>query len=83
MSEWQDIKTAPRDGTEVLLCSWVLYDAPGGPIAEMTVGSWDLEEIGGAGCWVSGIDFDMPLDDKPTHWMPLPPAPIHPETGED
>ena len=74
-SPWRPIAEAPRDGTEILLCAWVLPDAPNGPIADMTVGSWDVEDIGGQGGWVCGIDFDMPLDDEPSHWMPLPTPP--------
>lgn len=69
--EWQPIKTAPKDGTEIILrngnrvgaacwCTW-----PSTP--EM--------DDGGEG-WSVCFDGDTWEDDKaPTHWMPLPAAP--------
>ena len=68
MSEWQDISTAPKDSTPVLVY---------GPSDEV---AWDYE--GGVNCAVmrwgkygweafySGIDLLTP-----THWMPLPAPP--------
>lgn len=64
---WQPIETAPKDGTPVL--------------------AWDE----GAVCivtWVSGDSVDpdgwydvQRLDPAPTHWQPLPPAPVEVNRG--
>jgi hypothetical protein len=56
---WRDIATAPRDGTDVLVCD----DETG----ERHVSYWTGD------CWSGRNRF------KPTHWMPLPPAPT--DTG--
>lgn len=72
LGAWQPIETAPRDGTEVLVCR--VYE---GGKAEYAVAhnyddgnGWrDMGDMGWAG---------MTHDDEnqPTHWMPLP---AHPE----
>lgn len=59
---WQDISTAPKDGTPV----WAWSDARGANPAV-----W-LQE---AEAWVITYD-DATI--KPTHWQPLPPAPQEP-----
>lgn len=74
LETWHLIGTAPTDGTDILLLSWVLHEAPGGPIPEMVVASWDVEDCGGEGGWILG-DYERPLETKPTHWMPLPAPP--------
>lgn len=57
---WQDISTAPKDGTRVIL--WhALYSQP---LAAQFYGEW----------W--GFDFELgPLKYQPSHWQPLPPPP--------
>lgn len=63
-SAWQQIETAPRDGTRVLVFG---YDDPRwqlGPIVARTLDRFDG--------W-----YSLPGKHhvKPTHWMPLPPSP--------
>ena len=80
VSEWIDIETAPRDGTEIILMkgdrvtagSWVEwseseshYDYAGNFIGDTTV------DEGASWCSYDGGFCD---DDEPTHWMPLPRA---------
>lgn len=69
MSEWQDIKTAPRDGTAVLL--YVPGWSHGDPL--MTTASWYGDE------WcllmVGGYAVDSDVYPDPTHWQPLPAPP--------
>lgn len=78
MSEWRTIKTAPKDG------SWVLLWLPKNNVA--ISGCWD--EVPGETCdghllypafddWLIDEDLII-LDDPdwyPTHWMALPKAP--------
>jgi phage FluMu protein Com len=64
--EWQPIETAPKDGTEVLLCDARFEDAAVGA-AMFIAGAWR--------CYYphdGGIESVWP---SPTHWMPLP-APV-------
>lgn len=75
--EWKPIDTAPKDGTEVLLmvdrracmsgCSLVGHYMPGGHCIE------DHPPIDAGWYFWNGCMFDTVA--KPTHWMPLPPAP--------
>lgn len=59
--EWQDIATAPKDGTQILL--W--YKADG-----HEMGFWDGR------CWDDGDFYDnLGSDADFSHWMPLPPPP--------
>lgn len=73
--EWQEIHTAPKDGSGIWLFS---------PTHGVVEGSW--EQVDGGGhpengppiyWWVSPhVEFiDGPYD-APTHWMPLPDAPL-------
>ena len=72
--EWQDISTAPRDGTEILLCN---EDG-------VTTGHW----VKWANLWCSESDnpWERPHDSnyfeeylekglEPTLWQPLPEPP--------
>ena len=82
-NEWQDISTAPRDGTEVL----VWRDHMGILLARFTSAAEfltdaELEEWEGdtahqedwfAADFVSGCRLEA--DCSPTHWQPLPPPP--------
>lgn len=76
-TEWRDIATAPKDGTEVLLvvehrsgtpnCCLVGHYMPGGYCIE------DHPEIDEGWYFWNGRMFDKAS--KPTHWQPLPPPP--------
>jgi len=75
--EWQPIETAPKDGTRVLIA-----DAK-----NVETGQWSPAYYSGTGYFV---DYDEGWDDdrydaaqrfyrngpQPTHWMPLPAAPV-------
>lgn len=64
MSEWQDISTAPKDGTAVLA-----VDDEG----QYHVVWWQH------GSWVrAGDDYNLWV--LPTHWQPLPPFQIQDQT---
>ena len=68
MGEWQDISSAPRDGTRTLLA----YSSGDKPT------DWDLAacRYGGAGwCFSLYGEVGSPIHFKPTHWMPLPEPP--------
>jgi len=59
--KWQPIESAPKDGTEVLLCS------RRGRIAS---GCWSgADRKNKTGFWTWPY-----IDQEPTHWMPTPPA---------
>lgn len=68
MDSWQDISTAPRDGTEILV--YVDYGD----------GSWKIEKA----YWqhifqkLMNATYDPMMDDvdQATHWMPLPAPPL-------
>lgn len=66
---WQPIKSAPKNGTPVLL--WSVYPHPAIPPICIT-GKY----IKGLREWV-GLNSDIRL--HPTHWMPLP----EPPTGDE
>ena len=60
MTEWQPIKTAPKDGTDILAC-W----RKGGTmdVVRFIEGHW-LDD-----------DTEQPVISEPSHWMPLPEPP--------
>ena len=60
MSKWQDISTAPRDGTDVLVV---------GANGIMRVAIWDTT----VGAFRANIHSYVKL--TATHWMPLPEPP--------
>ena len=63
-SGWKPIASAPKDGADVLLfCDRVHIGdyLPG--VYEWNAGAW----------WIEGGQ----ITGNPTHWMPLPPPPIH------
>lgn len=77
MSKWQPIETAPKDGTEILLCR--ATDADGDPITDEAWGIfvqvaawWGSEE------WIvyCSMICEPRLHFEPTHWMPLPQNPL-------
>lgn len=85
MSEWQDIQTAPKDGTEIIGCFSNDYGYQDKPTQ---YGPWTIRWDGRE--WVSSwdgyrvissqTDFGESYHDpdiEPTHWMPLPTPPSH------
>lgn len=69
MSEWQPIKTAPRDGRKILVFE---------PKEEIFGGNW-VDVVfwgynGHARGWLAANDEHLSCD-HPTHWMPLPDPP--------
>ena len=68
MSEWQPIKTAPKDGSKILVYLPPREKSDGSGVwdAVYTVSHWYAP---GRYWW----DHSM---SKPTHWMPLPAPPI-------
>lgn len=69
MSEWQDISTAPKDGSTIL--TWGrLHDDGDSDMGErpiVRVSRWRLQ----VGHWYS----DCSGSHVPTHWQPLPSPP--------
>lgn len=71
---WQPIKTAPKDGTAVLLCLWGSeYPAREPTHPEMIVASYD--EATPDFPWLTLDGANGYHADAPTHWMPLPDPP--------
>jgi hypothetical protein len=64
--QWQDISSAPKDGTEILVCD---RQVSGG---FMNVVSYTAEDY--PNVWETQ-EFLAYHEDAFTHWMPLPPAP--------
>lgn len=62
MTTWQDIGTAPKDGTYVLV--WRPDEGDGHHEAHAGIDVW-IE-----GCWYKSRRLQ-----QPTHWMPLPSPP--------
>lgn len=71
MTDWQPIETAPRDGTEVLVGVWAVFD------------EWDDGEHRPP-IWCAWVSCAGPGDDfgcegwngaPATHWQPLPEPP--------
>lgn len=81
MSEWQDISTAPKDGTEVLIwcshCDSQILAVWG--CANHNCYDNCCAEAGGedAPMWRDTFGLNDIEDNwhRPTHWMPLPPPP--------
>lgn len=67
MSEWQSIKTAPKDGTDIVVLSRSL-----GPV----ICAFERGAVMDVGftAWRVKWDGDY-LASEPTHWMPLPAPP--------
>lgn len=64
--QWQDIETAPKDGTKVLLL-WPSYAGN-----KAIIGKYDEREDHH---WLPGNGSFFTIKSPPTHWMPLPQAP--------
>lgn len=70
MSEWQDIETAPKDGTWIL--GWPLWSTEDRE-GKYHKRSGEIKYVEGAGYWFT-MQQTMPAW-SPTHWMPLPEPP--------
>ena len=73
---WKPIETAPKDGTDILLCR--MHE---GRCVTMQIGAWTVARPQADG-FVAGrgqpfwIAYDsVHLVATPTHWMQLPPPP--------
>lgn len=66
MSDWRDIETAPRDGTDVLLARHNRM----GPMPPIVAG-W----FGSRRMWVAYDAHTKPVEGTVTHWWPLPSPP--------
>jgi len=77
-SKWQDISTAPKDGTYVIVYQTGVWEP------SQTICCWD-GSWGDDGWWMccDGKDPEIPLrGPDPTHWQPLPPPPLNTEEAE-
>jgi hypothetical protein len=73
MAKWQPIKTAPRDGTEILLYEWVENEKVGKQ-DYFFVGYWGNDYLtGDSGFFNNTTECG---ENFPTHWMPLPEPPV-------
>jgi len=70
MTEWCDISTAPKDGTQVLTCDGEYYHI-GANSGDMGYGDDTV-----AGSWFEAEECKTIY---PTHWMPLPNPPSEDE----
>lgn len=87
---WQDISTAPQDGTEVLCwredCGPFIAkytSADSFPLTQAEIDAMDEESLFHRD-WFTQWPQAFRLDgsEAPTHWMPLPAAPGAPAVGE-
>lgn len=75
--EWRAIETAPKDGTNILVCR-TEFDEP-----LMAVARWDenmhgsgyYDEFGWMRVGYQGLATDA-VTPPPSHWMPLPAPPL-------
>jgi hypothetical protein len=82
MTMWQQIETAPRDATAVLVMRDIWPGTKSGRAEECNghntyVAQWWGGENNGRGAWICYMDAiqDPECPIEPTHWMPLPPPP--------
>ena len=83
MSNWQDISTAPRDGSEVL--GWredcgimlIRYMAMYDFMTETEIGDCEDESASQNDWWAADFVTGCRLEgtEVPTHWQPLPEPP--------
>ncbi len=64
VSEWQDISTAPRDGTKLLI--WER--------GRIFAAWWEDEYVWAKG-WIDDYNRSDTYTFEPSHWMPLPSPP--------
>lgn len=80
MTEWQDISSAPKDGTWILLSGGTIDYGWGGDTISPAVVAQCTEELNGRiapahwqFAWYDGGYYGEYKN--PTHWQPLPPLP--------
>lgn len=71
--KWQTIKTAPMDGTEILLA----FDPT---VGSYNIGKWWKKKTGER--WVCAYTHKN-LHNEPTHWMALPEQPYTDEEQQE
>lgn len=76
--EWQDISSAPMNGTHIL-AHGKGWHAPQAVYFERNVWNWGNPEGPPFWCFVEPILQDVDPEAEPTHWMPLPDLPSHPD----
>jgi hypothetical protein len=86
---WQDIETAPHDGTRILLGAKRVELAGASSVWRSSVGWWDanfeylydeiLDDAPHRGAWTDGTVaswwYEALTELNPTHWQPLPSPP--------
>ena len=83
---WQDISTAPKDGTEILIyrdgwqeaprAKWGDHDGEDDQGNSIVFGGWFMaSEWFTYGCEDGFLGWNDDSNVMPTHWMPLPAAP--------
>jgi hypothetical protein len=76
---WQDIATAPKDGTDILLYGHGVLRS-GGVYAKGRHVGWSQLARDGSTYWATR---DPAVDCEPTHWMRLPTPPSALEVSDD
>ncbi len=82
---WQPIETAPKDGTPVILWTvWVGDEISPDPFSEVQIGYWDHgNDLPESHDFSRRPEWVVQRIGEPTHWMPLPAAPVKQEGGHD
>lgn len=84
MNDWRPIKTAPKDGTWVIIYDpYFVTEMPVSIGTYMTADERDTCGRFKKGEWLLFEWDGMPSSANPTHWMPLPEAPPPPLTDND
>ena len=77
---WRPIETAPKDGTEILVCGGTFSDDcdwsdTAYPYSGYAIVQWDGQDNGHPWEGHPCHDGDGYRNHAPTHWMPLPAPP--------
>lgn len=73
--EWQDISSAPKDGTQILVFTqWAGDEIFSEPFDSVQIAYWDEGNLTDD-YWHRDAGWELEKIGEPTHWMPLPPAP--------
>ena len=78
MSEWQPIKTAPRDGTKIDLLVWI-WDIDNEDFAEWYEQKPECSYLHG---WWWGAHIELERSELPIYWRPTPAYPPKPTKNE-